>query len=655
MPDGRIQIDTKLDPKGAQGGFKEVQKELTKTNKIFKEAAREMQPYKQAINATEIAMIELARSSRTNAMSNAAFMEQVQQLGAEHKKATDAMLSNNSALTASFIQQAGYFMNATTHAENLRKVYEATNPAFAAFTGGALSAAAALQRFANSGSAAQLALETLGAQATAKELQTFTKVLNQNLAATPILAIAAAAAFVGLTTVIARAAYKEVPALREAIEEFRTTWGDALRPFITVWGYIFTAIVKAGTAIGQFFNYLNSLHPAITVIIFSIMYLATGIFLLLIPLGLMGNYIMGVRALMFTFARPLAAVSSLFASIGITALAVAAALVIVGAALWYLWNNNETFKNGVIAAWNAIKEAAAVAWNWIYTNIIQPILTQVWAFVKDIMTQLRVFWQQNGESIMQATGRVFGEIWKDISTILGFILALFKGVFPIISAVVSTAWNVIKAATQMVLSIFMNTVKMIAALINGDFAAANRAAGNIVRNMKDGVINIMESLISGVVRILGNLGAACYNGLANIVGYFSEAGGNFMRALADGITNGIGVVTGAVSDIASKIRNFLPSSPAKEGALKDLDKLNFEDPITLSIHKAQPKVAASMEHLFSLPQLQPLMNAMYGMSEKSGGLTVNQNVQFNNVENEQAFKRKLTQANRALAIEMQSI
>ena len=220
--------------------------------------------------------------------------------------------------------------------------------------------------------------------------------------------------------------------------------------------------------------------------------------------------------------------------------------------------------------------------------------------VQSILTQLRVFWQQNGQSILQATGTIFGAIWKDISTILGFILALFKGVFPVISAVVTAAWNVIKAATQMVLSIFLNTVKMIAALINGDFAAANRAAGNIVRSMATGVINIMSSMVSGVVSVLGNLGTACYNGLAKIVGYFSESGGKFMSALATGIQNGIGVVTGAVESIAAKIRNFLPFSPAKEGALKDLDKLNFGDPITLSIDKAQPKVAASMEHLFSI-------------------------------------------------------
>src|SRR5690625_1647542 len=50
---------------------------------------------------------------------------------------------------------------------------------------------------------------------------------------------------------------------------------------------------------------------------------------------------------------------------------------------------------------------------------------------------------------------------------------------------------------------------------------------------------------------------------------FFNAGRNIVTSIADGIKSAISTVTGAISDVTSKIRNFLPFSPANEGPLKD--------------------------------------------------------------------------------------
>ena len=72
---------------------------------------------------------------------------------------------------------------------------------------------------------------------------------------------------------------------------------------------------------------------------------------------------------------------------------------------------------------------------------------------------------------------------------------------------------------------------------------------------------------------------------------FKSAGAKLCSMIADGIKSAVGKVTGAVSDLAGSIRNFLPFSPAKEGPLQDLDKLNFYDSIEKSLRNAKDKLS----------------------------------------------------------------
>ncbi|MEM9543056.1 MAG: hypothetical protein AAGA60_26635 [Cyanobacteria bacterium P01_E01_bin.42] len=55
-------------------------------------------------------------------------------------------------------------------------------------------------------------------------------------------------------------------------------------------------------------------------------------------------------------------------------------------------------------------------------------------------------------------------------------------------------------------------------------------------------------------------------------GMFMSAGAALMRSLAAGIQSAVGAAVSAVSGAVGKIRAMLPFSPAKTGALSDLDK-----------------------------------------------------------------------------------
>ncbi|NER99336.1 MAG: hypothetical protein F6J86_36880, partial [Symploca sp. SIO1B1] len=59
--------------------------------------------------------------------------------------------------------------------------------------------------------------------------------------------------------------------------------------------------------------------------------------------------------------------------------------------------------------------------------------------------------------------------------------------------------------------------------------------------------------------------------LLNFPTIAKNAGQSLVTSFADGISNSISQATSAVSNLTQRVRDFLPSSPAKVGALSDLD------------------------------------------------------------------------------------
>lgn len=91
-----------------------------------------------------------------------------------------------------------------------------------------------------------------------------------------------------------------------------------------------------------------------------------------------------------------------------------------------------------------------------------------------------------------------------------------------------------------------------------------------------------------------------------MVSKFFNAGRNIVTSIADGIKSAVGVVTDAIGNVASKVRDFLPFSPAKEGPLLDIHRLNFGGTIAQSIKRAVPIVQRQMSSLVAIPDIEPV-------------------------------------------------
>ncbi len=114
--------------------------------------------------------------------------------------------------------------------------------------------------------------------------------------------------------------------------------------------------------------------------------------------------------------------------------------------------------------------------------------------------------------------------------------------------------------------------------------------------------NVVSAIKSAISKAVSSIKTGLNSALSFVKGLgssFFNAGKGFIDMMAKGITGAIGKVTGAVKNVAQKVRNFLPFSPAKEGPLSDLDKLNFAGPIRDSIAKAKRVTSNAMSNLTS--------------------------------------------------------
>lgn len=157
---------------------------------------------------------------------------------------------------------------------------------------------------------------------------------------------------------------------------------------------------------------------------------------------------------------------------------------------------------------------------------------------------------------------VFVLLWKRSQTFRKIVTAAVQGVWKAIKV----AFNAVKAV---VIAVFRFVVRFIQAQINAAIAvlklirrgvqfvvnAFGRMRAAVVARVR-AVISFVRSIPRRIKSALGNLGRLLFS-----------AGRNVIQGLINGIRSMLGAVGSAASSIASKIRGFLPFSPAKEGPL----------------------------------------------------------------------------------------
>ena len=336
-------------------------------------------------------------------------------------------------------------------------------------------------------------------------------------------------------------------------------------------------------------------------------------------------------------AKGIAALGGVFSLAGLKIMLIIGIFALIGAAIMTLWNENEEFREAVIAIWESIKEWAM----------------NIWGAIRD-------FWEENGEAIIAKAK----EIWQDIQEIFMVLFRVLKDIWDSLSetfmhvwkliqkfweawgdtilSVAQTMWNQIKMVIETVINVIKDVIGLVMAIIRGDWSEAwNRIKSivtsivnlikntisnwiNIIRSIvtngfniiRNGIQNAMQSARNGVSNAINGIRTAISNGIngalnvvKNLGRSFFDAGKGLIQQMINGIKNMAAGVKNAVTNVVSSVRNLLPFSPAKEGPLSDLDKLDFGGPIATSIEADTKNIQHKMQSMLALPDM-PTQNTV---------------------------------------------
>ncbi|MBS3914380.1 MAG: hypothetical protein KG003_07770 [Bacteroidetes bacterium] len=187
-------------------------------------------------------------------------------------------------------------------------------------------------------------------------------------------------------------------------------------------------------------------------------------------------------------------------------------------------------------------------------TVVQPAIDEIVLFATDGFNQIKLWWAENGAEISQAVEKVLRFILQIVQIQLGHIKQLWAEYGEQITAIVSATWNIVKTIITTAVQIIGNAIKLVAAIINGDWAKAWEAFKSILSVGINSGIAILKSFITitsniffGIVKIIYNIGRDIVVGLINgIKSKIAEA-----NATAHDLVSGIITVMRAVPIIRS--------------------------------------------------------------------------------------------------------
>ncbi|MES1053449.1 carbamoyl-phosphate synthase [Bacillus thuringiensis] len=238
---------------------------------------------------------------------------------------------------------------------------------------------------------------------------------------------------------------------------------------------------------------------------------------------------------------------------------------------------------------------------------------------------------QNLPKLIDAGIKILMALIDGIIKILPQLIdAGIKIIVKLVEVLIQNLPKLIDSGVKILTALIDGIIKILPKLIETGLKLIVEIAKAIIQNLPkvlEAGGKILLELIKGIVSLVGELGSTIKNNviksmtdkLDDAKTTFFNAGKGLMDQMKKGIENMKDKVLDTMSNMAGKVRDFLPFSPAKTGPLSDLDHLDFGGPISDSIKLAFPKVQGLMNDLLDLPPI--VSNVKTNRTVESSGNT----------------------------------
>lgn len=216
--------------------------------------------------------------------------------------------------------------------------------------------------------------------------------------------------------------------------------------------------------------------------------------------------------------------SGIIAGLSGPVIAIIAVIAAVVAALIYLWNTNEDFREAVTKVFESIKETLANVWE----NFLKPIFESLGELVINVWENgFRPLWEKWSEFIGDITIAML-DLWEFIQPILNWFIETFgplmADTFDLISSNIGDSINtILEIATVLfdgisdtvssVIDVFNGIIDFIVDVFTGNWSKAWDDLVSIFGSIFDGLVSIVKSPINIIIGFINGLIKGLENGL----------------------------------------------------------------------------------------------------------------------------------------------
>ena len=222
--------------------------------------------------------------------------------------------------------------------------------------------------------------------------------------------------------------------------------------------------------------------------------------------------------------------------IGLVILAIAA----LAAAIIWLWNNNEDFRNFVIAAWEKIREVVSAVVDWFKANVA-PVLAAIW---EKVSAALSVLW----DVYKAVWGKIFSVVWEVVKWLAEKAWPIISWVWERIAEGAKITWTILKRVWDGI----YNVIKPVADWI------ANTVAPWVVDAWED---------ISLALRILHQQFTTVWGGIADVVrsvvSWIVDHAGRQFTIMREALTTIWNAISSTVSTVWNAIKSTVDTAVDK--------------------------------------------------------------------------------------------